>query len=166
MKSFHLSKANSSKQTMEASRRLHIQSCVDWIFSILPLQSALRKHGLKIVWVPILIHVLLTSKPSKINLPSSLKTVKPPFFSSAKKISQVIMCACYTIRSGPSPLPSPHPQDVRWHRWPLFYTPHMHNGNISELNKSCWGSDLLVAAQCLSSGYYSGCWFLPVIKMS
>ena len=45
---------------MEASRRLHIQSCVDWIFSILPLQSALRKHGLKIVWVPILIHVLLT----------------------------------------------------------------------------------------------------------
>ncbi len=29
-------------------------------FSILPLQSALRKHGLKIVWVPILIHVLLT----------------------------------------------------------------------------------------------------------
>ena len=70
---------------MEANRRLHIQSCVDWIFSILPLQSALWKHGLKIVWVPILIHVFLTSKPSKINLPSSSKTVKPPFFSSAKK---------------------------------------------------------------------------------
>jgi hypothetical protein len=53
-------------------------------FSILPLQSALRKHGLKIVWVLILIHVLLTytikNKSAFFN-----ENSEATFFSSARK---------------------------------------------------------------------------------
>ena len=115
--------SDSSTLTTEASRRLHVFPVKIDFFSILPLQSAYCKHGLKMYGYPNQFVCCEHLPSNKQNLQYTTKTVKPPFFGLQKKFLQIKL-VCKMILSSPCLLSSPRYKVTQANRCAVQHPKH------------------------------------------